>query len=357
MCGGSGQIFPINARSLRDGEETPDGASLASSYKMELRQLGINADDSSFFYDTQKDFVEFVRNRITKRMNDGSYQRTVQTISYCTCGRVELPTDVLESFEGVSRLNTIRRKIGGGWECIICGSELKEREDATLTHYIPNKGVPKILPLKLTPKAEGALCDLADKLLLVSRTHRRKANDVCIGETVIDPDHCWMHYLDYLSSTRNIRDFTIVIGINTIPQAMLLCSFTRVYNPEINITFLVTPLIDLNDRSMVIHKKTGVSELIKKLGSIEAARVFLSLSMRWNNEVSKPNFEDIRIIGRTLKIAENRIPNTYTQIDMDSFIKHFNRQSIVEMMKEVRQGKKLDGIRGRIFETLTRTNP
>lgn len=335
LCGGTNQIFPINLRSLRDGgASTEEEVHLLSSYATELRTMGIDMEHTILFGDVSNAFNAFLLESVEQRIQEGACQYVDQMVSYCACGKVEIPSIALQDIY-VGKRSQIVRNEDGIWTCKLCKAPLQESMETTLLHHLYQCEDIAITPLKLLPKISAEMSALCRNPLMVSRVHRIQSNALRIGHCLIDPDYCWIHYLDFLFQTRNLNDFVLVVGVNQLAHVSRLMMFTRALNPQIRIRLVVTPLIDLDDMSKSINRKTTLTELGVTLGSRTLIRPFLSTLIRWNREISKVDFGDIETLRKTDLTASVMIDAPH--LTLEEMTMRLNRPYITKVLRTVRQ--------------------
>lgn len=349
MCESDKQIYPINARGLRD-DITDEGDLLAlkMSYTNDLGMIGIDTKSSSIFTDKDPDYTFFLKNSIKRGLQSNKYFIATQAVSFCACGRVEIPTSTLNTMNERSLKLITGTKVER--KCKFCNSTLKESVDETLMCELSTAPNVNIVPSKQASKYQ-AVCSSVDRLVLVSRSHRSYANDVKIDNFVIDPDHCWLYFLNYLHETKGLNDFVIIVGVNQIHFAAQLMSLIQITSPNIRVTLVVSPLINLSNLSFPINKKTTVSQLTELLGNKTAIKIFLALLNQWSREVSEICYSDIALIQK-IRIPKTIESSTKITLNLQEFEQYFNRQTILKALKKIRHHKSIDDKVANIFVAL-----
>lgn len=350
LCGGTNQIFPINLRSLRDGGvSTDEEVHQLSSYATELSTMGIGTEHTILFSDVSNEFNAFLVESIKREIRNGTCQYLDQRVSYCTCGKVEIPSEALQDIYVGSRSQIVRNNYGV-WTCRFCRSTLQEGTETTLIHQLyPCDGI-IITPPKLLAKIRTEMSSHCRNPLMISRTHRTQSNAIRIGHYLIDPDYCWIHYLDFLFQTKSLNDFILIVGVNQLAHASRLIMFTRALNPQIQIRLVVTPLIDLNDMSKSINRKTTLARLGITLGSTTLIRPFLSTLIRWNREISRIDFGDIDMLQKTSFEATETADTQH--LTLQEMTERLDRPHITRMLRTVRQHKVLTIEEQQLFNTI-----
>lgn len=351
LCEGKRQIFPINARGLRDEPGKVEPSTLCDKYSDELELLGISKRSPSviIFSDRDPEYTEFLKSTIGEGIKSGIYSYTKQRISYCSCGKIEIPTFNLDSI-GEDRLKLASRT-QSGWICKFCNSELYESLDRTLVLDLDKAPKVHVIPMFQIPKYESVR-STTSRTVLISRSHRSHANDVQVEDLTIDPDHCWQYFLNYLQAKYGINDFAVVVGVNQIHFAAQLVSLVKLTNPNIKISIVVTPLINLGDLSAGINRETTTRQLIHILGSKIGIRIFLALLVQWSREISNICLSDIDLIKKCLDAKV--VTNLKTEaLQLQDFEFSFHRQNILRLLKFIRQRSIKDGVASRIIETIT----
>lgn len=335
LCGYQ-QIHSLNLGGIRKQSELSTDL-IVRGYRDELELLGIDTTSNHFFNDLDPVFLEFVNQSITARIETGECQKIKQNISFCSCGKVEIPTVLLNDAES-HKIVKLASKDRSTWKCIFCGNELQNVGEVTIIHRLPICAMPlEITPKKLLKKAKVAMDQVLDRPVLISRVHRHDIHATKVDGYLIDTDYCWLHYLDFLYHQYEVKEIAIAIGINHIPQACKLVAFSNAVNPLLKVRLIVSPLIDFGNE-LVINKKTTLTKLIAELGSTTAARLFLGLNVRWNREVAQINLGDIWWIRESLKKIEYLDKITQVvQVSEEIMCGLVNRESIMRILKAIRK--------------------
>lgn len=341
-------VQAINASSLRDNEIV-DSGNLLRVYQDDMAQLApVNADLT--FNDKDQDFLEYVGGEIEHMFNSEYCYETPMEILHCPCGKVESPEDVLRLSVKEKRTEFVKEQ-NGILICAFCKQSLVKTRQNVLAHRSIEASSVTALPLTLTGRVDALIADYTSHPVVFSR-HARTGNSFTYREKIIDPDYCWLHMFGYLHKVTNEKEFCLTAGCDCILQAIRVVLFTKTHYPELNITVLFHPLLQL-DNSSAIHKKTTVQELIQYCKGADVARSLLVSSLQWSRHYSTVNLAELQTIQFSHKNTPQKSENIPKNKTLQEVLQLLKRDTVIRLLKALRQKRQLSEDETLLFSILS----
>ncbi len=328
-------IQAINTASLRD-KETVDSETILRTYQADMMQLAPASADL-YFNDKDPSFLDFVENEIERMFGSGHCHETSIEILHCRCGKVECPEDVLRQSIREKRTEFVIEQ-NGIPHCAFCKDPLvKTKQDVFMHRSIETSPI-VAFPQVLSGRIDALIADYTSHPIVFSR-HARAGNSFMCREKVIDPDYCWLHMFGYLHKVTNETEFCLVAGGDCILQAIRVILFTKTHYPNLHVTVLFHPLLELGNGS-AIHKKTTVQELIQICNGASAARALLVSSLQWSRHYSTINPNELQTIHYSLNNEHQR--NTRSEATtLQRVLQLLKRDTAIKFFKALRQRRQL----------------
>src|SRR4030042_3082249 len=96
-------IYPIDLMGMRNPMLPPDREKTVASYKRELAELCI-CHSNKIFVNTEESFWSYVLGIIDQQISNGQCRFVNTEVTFCDCGKIELPTNVFKLIKKQERL-------------------------------------------------------------------------------------------------------------------------------------------------------------------------------------------------------------------------------------------------------------
>ncbi|HUC31371.1 MAG TPA: hypothetical protein VMR99_01620 [Candidatus Paceibacterota bacterium] len=312
------------------GMKTVDHEKSADSYfRLYQSQVsGIAIDPKFCAHDGSSDYERYFNDVLARLADAHILKELTQEISWCECGRVEIPTEAARALIQQQRSKSLIE--GDSLEsarCKVCRSGLHTDMEQTLVTTLPRitiRSIPGIYAKEL-----GTIADrIAARTVTVSRRHR--SHGVCY-----DTDFRWFPYITSLSQTD--KDVVIVSSPTTLNQAMKVIAITSMLDPTIQCTLLVHPLIRIRDQRTALSGMS-IERFYQLISSPLARRFLLAASMQWTSHETSLGSEEIHLISQTAEIVSSYGINNdqFDSISPENFVHFFNRGATNRLLKAIR---------------------
>ncbi len=309
-----------------------------SGYGDYCRRLGINNSTTSFANDGTKSFQDFSEKMIQELFTDGLIREKTEEMTWCNCGRVELPSCFLDSLDyGIWRKSLLCKK-DGTVKCSICGQPLSSGKEKIYTINFPEVRQIEVLPPIYTDRVNDLAVRIAKHPTIISRRHRTGKKMVLNGEEiVVDTDFRWMSYLGYLGIDKNCH---IVTGLSTLNQAVKVVAFNRLIYPNTRVSLVVHPTIKIKDGG---QKLSGlrINDFLSLCDSADVARIILAGCIQWRHSESILNSDEMDLISKSASHVKNENWADDGPLSVDKLPNLINRQKIFEWLKCLRNHSSL----------------
>jgi hypothetical protein len=334
---GNPLIQAVNATSLRD-KEIIASDTLLEAYQNDMAQLAPVPADLTF-NDKDTDFLRFVDDEIEHMFKSGHCHETPMEILHCPCGKVESPEDVLRQSVKEKRTEFVIEQ-NGILSCVFCKQPLVKTKQDVFAHKCIETSPVTTLPPTLVGRVDALIADHTSHPIVFSR-HARAGNSLMHRGKIIDPDYCWLHMFGYLHMVTNETEFCLVAGGDCILQAIRVVLFTKTHYPNLHITVLFHPLLQL-DSGSAIHKKTTVQELIQYCEGASAARTLLVSSLQWSRHYSVVNLTELQTIQFSHNNDPKRNENPPANKTLQEVLQLLKRDTVIRLLKALRQKRPLN---------------
>ena len=348
--------YPINLMGIRHGLSPKEQEHTKTAYIEALNELGLTASTSNVHSDLSEPFIEFVRAIIQKRLLDKECAEEVARMSYCACGRVELPVHVLDKIKAEERIKLACFK-NNRLICRTCGGEIQEENYNTIYHrsrYL--SGNFDIYPKWLSKKYQSELISIFQRNNVLTRRYRPDGSAIRLSSGyTVDPDYSWAHHPAFLSDILNDNDAIIVVGTTHIAKACNSVALSYLTKPSMRILIIAHPMLDFNSTSTFPNPTMSTKEFVRLCGSAKIAKILLSLTFQWSRERSKLNFDEVGLI-ETCK-QENVVTRKiidYGNIDIVlETISALKRNNILQILKKLRKNQPLNQWERWLIDSIT----
>ncbi len=312
------------------GMKTVDHEKSAESYfRLYQSQVsGIAIDPEFCAHDGSSDYERHFNDVLARLADARMLKELEQEISWCECGRIEIPTEAARALIHQQRPKSLIE--GNSLEsahCKICHSGLHTNMEQTLVIALPRitaHSIPGIYAKDLETIADR----IATRTVTVSRRHR--GYDMCY-----DVDFRWLPYITSLSQTE--KEVVIVSSPTTLNQAMKVIAFTSMLDPAIRCTLLVHPLIRIRDQRTALSEMS-IKKFYQLVPSPLARRFLLAASMQWTSHETVLSSEEIHLISQTAEMVSSCgiNNNQIAHISPEDFVHFFNRGATNRLLKAIR---------------------
>lgn len=289
---------------------------------------GIAIDPELCAHDGSLNYERCFKDVLAQLADDHMLRELTQEISWCECGRVEIPTEAARALIRQQRPKSLIE--GNSLEsarCKICRSGLYTAMEQTLVTTLPHiivHSVPGINSKDLEAIADR----IATRMVTVSRNHR--GNGMCY-----DADFRWLPYLTSLSQMD--KEVVIVSSPTTLNQAMKVVAITSVLDPTIQCTLLIHPLVRIRDQRIALSEMS-IEKFYQLIPSLSARRFLFAASMQWTSHETLFGSEEIHLISQTAEMISSYgiNQNQFIPISLENFVHFFNRGTTNRLLKAVR---------------------
>ncbi len=312
------------------GMKTVDHEKSADSYfRLYQSQVsGIAIDPEFCAHDGSSDYERHFNDVLVRLADAHMFKELKQEISWCECGRVEIPTEAARALIRQQRPKSLIE--GNGLEsarCKICRSGLHTDMEQTLVVTLPRitvHSIPGIYAMELETIADR----IATRPVMVSRRHR--GHGMCY-----DADFRWLPYITSLSQME--KEVVIVSSPTTLNQAVKVIALTFALDPTIHCALLVHPLIRIRDRRTALSEMS-IEKFYQLVPSPSARRFLFAASMQWTSHETFLGSEETHLISQTAEmISSYGINNTrIAPIAPEDFVHFFNRGATSRLLKVIR---------------------
>ncbi len=334
---GNPLVQAINTVSLRD-KEIVDSGTLLGAYQNDMAQLAPVPTDLTF-NDKDPNFLRFVGDEIERMFKSGHCQETPKEILHCPCGKVESPEDVLWQSVKEKRTEFVTEQ-NGILSCVFCKQPLVKTKQDVFAHKSIETSPVTALPPTLVGRVDAIIMEHTSHPIVFSR-HARTGNSFTHRGKIIDPDYCWLHMFGYLHKVTNETEFCLVAGRDCILQAIRVVLFTKTHYPDLHITVLFHPLLQLVS-GLAIHNKTTVQELIQYCDGVSVARTLLVSSLQWSRHYSEVNLTELQTIKFSHNNTAKKNKSTPAKKTLQEVLQLLKRDTVIRLLKALRQKRQLN---------------
>lgn len=255
-------------------------------YRAILDRLGMGSVDCT--HDGTDSFEAGFQKQISCLKSSSLLHNVRKQISWCLCGRVEVPTEVVYGILANQRSKSL---IAGSTfataQCRICGSLLQTAHESVKVLRFP-----KIKTVSVPGLYRKELESISERITrtetIVTRLHRH--------DVQYDTDFRWGGYVSHLA---NPGDHVVLVSSpTTLNQALRVVAFTRLISPEIEFSLLIHPLIRVID-DRVIVSQMNIENFLAFMESSLQVRMFLGLGLQWGASETKLHTRDIQLVRNT----------------------------------------------------------
>lgn len=333
-------VLPLNLMGIRDIIPRSEYNAVVESYRKDLELLGIKIPAAQIFHDMDQGFLDFVFSEVIPHESSGRFRRESRPITFCSCGRIELPNEVFISIQKQERMKLMIQRNGTDIMCKACESSLQTRDTEVLIHdYTESTLGCQLVPHTYSNRARGIIKEIVDHPVIFSRHYRPEAGSLVLEPgTMIDPDYCWGHYLGYLKKCFGDSEFVVVAGVNHLVQAYRMIILTRDLDPSIRVSLVVHPLITIRNGDENLNKMT-LEEYLDRCGSSTSAQLFFSLGLQWNRFDSIIPFSELALVQQSLigKDLSSITPPMVRPCELKDMATTLKRDNVLRILKRIRR--------------------
>jgi hypothetical protein len=300
-------------------------------YREQSESVGI--PETCIQHDGSEAFGHHFARMLTRIEELGLLTEGREDISWCTCGRIEIPTQVLQKLVQQNRAKTLIKHENGIVRCKVCDSKLSSKKETVRMLQLPMMSIP-CAPLFYGNEVVAVAERISSHPIIVSRNHRGK-------DVVFDTDFRWFSYLSMIRG--DDTDVVLVTSPTTLNQAVKVVATLAVLSPETRCSLCVHPLVRVRDGNMALSSST-LKDVCQLLPSAFARRMLIALGLQWTNKETVVSSKEVHLISQTVrrpieKMGDMRIS---VQETTETFMKLCNRNRATKLLKEIRAGQVMD---------------
>lgn len=263
------------------GMRASKGDTDVADYVATSKQVGVGLTSKFQFHDADPEFFDYVSECLSSLLKSGQLVLKTQTISWCACGIVEIPTDFLKTASN-AQFSLIQRK-DTRFFCMKCKNELHSSEEKVWT-LVFGENTASLRAFGCgTRQLDDSFARIRSSQRFISRNHR-EAVEMCIdGNKVdIDVDFYWSFFLGFLLSKYD-EDILVVAGVRTtqqLAQCVALLPLAR----TTKVSCLIHPYVRPIGNPGLVEK--SIADFLQIEHRSEVVRAFLAMGLSWKQPLS-----------------------------------------------------------------------
>jgi len=314
----------LNTVGIKSANSGVDSRQQHANYQMHLKRLGMGSVQC--VHDGVQEYETMFQENISRMRKQTLFNNTAKEISWCSCGRVEIPTEVVRKIILEQRHKTlITGSSFSTASCSTCHSPLETATETVQTLQFPQIEV-TVEPRLYTNEIRAIADRTAENNIIVSRYHRN-------SDERFDADFRWYGYIGYVANPGD--EVTIISSPTTLNQAVKVMAFNQLISPEIKVKLLIHPLVRVVD-DQIQMSTMDINGYFDFLDNPLQARMFFALGLQWSSGESLVRAREVHLIKLTSPYLSRNVSSGL----LFSVLK-FNRNNVSGLYKQLRRGKSL----------------